>query len=100
MAPTLVTLAGTRRVVGVAVRPAVLLHLRLEQVPSAPDELVARELLQRLEGGVVPVVVLLDDLEGPAAPQDVAAHQLGVDTVGELGVAGLAEQLDGVAEGQ
>ena len=32
--------------------------------------------------------------------QDVAAHQLGVDAVGELGVAGLAELVDRFAEGQ
>src|SRR5688572_30859883 len=100
MASTLVTLSGAGRVVGIAVRPSVFLHLGLEQVPPATDELVACELLQRLERRVVAVVVHLDDLEGPATPQDVATHQLGVETVGELGVAGLAELLDRLAEGQ
>jgi len=78
----------------------VLLHLRLEEVPAATDELVARLLLEGAEGRVVAVVVLLHDLEGPPALEHVAADQLPLDPVGELTVAGVAELVDALAEGQ
>ncbi len=64
---------GRRRLVVTPTLGApVLLHARLEQVLAALHELVARGPLQLLREGVVPVVVVLDDLERPAAADDVA----------------------------
>jgi len=78
----------------------VLLHLRLEDVAPASHQLLANPVLVLAEGGVVAVLELLHDLEGPPAGEDVAPHEVGLDPVGELGVTGLAQQVDGLAEGQ
>src|SRR5690349_4663949 len=91
-------LVGRRLVAGQAVGAPVLLHLGLVEVALALDQLVAGELLELLEDGVVGVVVALDDLEGPATRQHIAAHQLAVDALGQLVVPGVAELLHGVAE--
>ena len=81
-------------------RAAVLLHLRLEEVATPLHELVARLLLEGPERGVVGVVVLLDDLEGPPALEDVATDQLVLQPVGQVVMARLPEPGDGLAEGE
>ena len=81
-------------------RTAVLLHLGLVQVPLAEHQAVARLGLQLLEQPVVPVVVLLDDLERPPALDHVAADQPRLDLARERVVAGLAQEVDGLAEGE
>ena len=85
---------------GVAAGALALLHLGLEEVPLALDQLLAGLALELAERRPVGVVVLLDELEGPPALDDVAADQLGVDPVGQLLVAGLAQLLDRLAEGE
>ena len=50
-----------------------------------------------LEGGVVAVLELLDDLERPAPGEDVAPDEVGVDPVGEVVVTGVSQHLDGLA---
>ena len=77
-----------------------LLHLGLVDVPPTLDQLVAGLLLERPERRVVALVVLLDDLEGPAALQHVAAQQVVLDLRGELVVTGVAQQVDGLAQRQ
>src|SRR6476661_4210732 len=91
---------GGRRVVGVPGGAPVLLHLGLEEVSAAPDQLLAGQPLEGLEGVVVAVVVLLDDLEAPAPVEHVPAHEVAFEAVGEVGVAGLAQLLDGLPEGE
>ena len=61
-------------------------------------QLVAGGPFVLLERRVVAVVVLLDDLERPAPGEDVAPDEVGVDAVGELAVAGIAQHLDGLAQ--
>ncbi len=63
-------------------------------------ELLARPLLDLLEGGVVGVVVLLDDLERPPALEDVAPDQALLDESGQVVVARLAQPGDGLAQGE
>jgi hypothetical protein len=62
-----------------------LLHPRLEDVPVAARELGAGPLVQRAEGRPVARVELLDELERPAVGDHVAADQLAVEVVGEVG---------------
>src|SRR6478609_3821985 len=97
---TLPSTARPRLVPRSAVRTPLLLHLRLVEVPPAAGELVPRALLELLEQRVVAVVVLLDHLEGPATLQDVAADELPLDPVSQVGVPGFAEEVYGLAERQ
>src|ERR671920_2388120 len=73
---------------------------RLVDVPVAVGQLVAGALVEGAEDRPVVRVVVLDDLEGPAVGDDVAADQVAVEVVGEPGVTGLAEELDGVLQQQ
>ncbi len=73
------------------------LHLGFEKVTSALHEFVAHLLLESAEVRPVAVVEFLDELEGPATLGDVASDDLGAETLGDLVVPGLAEQLLGVA---
>src|SRR6478609_10214592 len=100
MATTYSEIAGGRFVPGFTGTPTVFLHLRLVEVAPATDQLVARGPLQVAEVGVVAVVVLLDDLEGPPATEDVPPDELPLDALRELVVPGVAQLRDGVAEGQ
>lgn len=75
-----------------------LLQLGLVEVTAASGQFVAGLAFQLLEGCVVAVVVLLHDLEGPTALDDVAADQLAFDPVGPLVVPGLAQQPYGVVQ--
>jgi hypothetical protein len=95
-----VLLCGSRLVVSSTRAPAVLLHLRLEEVPLAAREGITYVLLTSAELGPIGVVVVLDDLERPAALDHVAADELGLEHVGMVVVAGLAQQVDRLAEGQ
>ena len=65
-------------------RPAVFLHLLLEQVALTLHEFVAGALLELLEFRVVVVVIVLDDLECPPALDDVPAQNVTVNLVCEL----------------
>src|SRR6478609_1601211 len=94
------TLEGRRLVAGQSVGTTVLLHLGLEQVPLAVDQGLPGLALERLEGRVVAVVVLLDHLEAPAAGQDVAPDELALDPVGEVDLPGVPQLFDGFAERQ
>ena len=78
----------SRGVAGAPARAALLLHLRLHQMPPPTDQLVAHRAVQVQRGAVVAVVVLLHHLEGPAAVEHVAPHELAVDEVGELADSG------------
>ena len=86
---------GVVRIAGGALS---LLHLCLEEVSLALHELVACLALEVAERRPVGVVVLLHELEGPAAVEDVATDELGVDPVRQLLMAGLAQQVDRLAE--
>ena len=86
---------GVVRVAGGALS---LLHLCLVEVSLALDELVAGLALEVAERRPVGVVVLLHELEGPAAVDDVATDELGVDPVRQLLVACLAQQVDSLTE--
>src|SRR5215212_3666283 len=83
---------------GPAVRPAPLLQLGLVQVPPAAGKRIAGIPLQLAKLRVVTVVVLLDELECPAAGDDVAADEVVGDPVGDRVVAGRPEQLHRVVE--
>jgi hypothetical protein len=73
------------------VPPAPLLELGLEHVSTGGHRLVAHRVLQAAERRVVPVVELLDELEGPPARHHVQPDQLLGDPVGEV-VATLSAQ--------
>ena len=79
---TRVCVSGVRRVVGMPVSTALLLHVRLEQVAASLDEPYPYRPLHVPEGLPVRVVVLLDHLEGPPPGEDVAADELAFDLVG------------------
>jgi hypothetical protein len=67
---------------------------------AAVHEAVAQDALVLPKTGPVAVVELLEDLEGPAAGQHVAAEQVLVDSRGELVVPGVPQQLEDVVEGE
>lgn len=88
-----------------AVSPALLLHFCLEHVPFALLQLVSDPVLVVAELGPIAVVELLDDLKRPAAVQNVAADEFGLEPVGDRAVPGgpqlvarLAEQEIGVPD--
>ncbi|CAD5912895.1 protein of unknown function [Streptomyces sp. KY70] len=87
-------------VVRVSPRAAGFLHLGLVQMVTALGEFAPDLLLDRPEHVVVRGVVLLDDLEGPVAGDDVAAEDLPLDPVGLLPVPRLTEQPYGVVEAE
>ena len=93
-------LVGAGLVMAPAVGAPVLLHLGFEEVTASADERGPGRLLTILERRVVPVVVVLDDLEGPATLDDVASHQLGVDLIGQFRVARPAQQVHGLSQGE
>ena len=84
--------------VRVAFRPLRLLHPRLEDVPVAVREFVAGTGVEVPEGAPVVRVEVLDDLERPAIADDVAPDEVAVEVVGERGVPGLPEEIDGVLQ--
>lgn len=90
--------AGVAGVAGVAAGTLAFLHLGLVEVSLALDELLTGFALEVAERRPVGVVVLLHELEGPATLDDVAADELGIDPVRQLLVAGLAQQVDRLAE--
>lgn len=73
-------------------------HLGLVEVSAPVDEFAADLAFDAPELRVVALVVFLDDLESPAAGQDVAAHQLGGQLLGEVDVPGLAQHVHGRTE--
>ncbi len=79
-------------------RAAPLLHLRLLDVAAAPHERVADGALVGAEHGHVAVVELLDDLERPAAGQDVAPEQLALERAGQLVRPARAQVLEHLVE--
>lgn len=87
-------------VVAAATGAAVFLHLGLEQVSLAVDQLVTNLLVDRLESGVIVVVVVLDDLEGPAPFNDVAAHDFELNLIGEIAMASRTQTFDGIIKSQ
>ena len=85
-------------VVGVVPGASPFLHLGLEQVAAAVDELVAHAALDGLHRAVVPLVELLHDLERPPSLDDVAPDHLGFHQLGGLRVARGTELIRRVAE--
>ena len=69
-------------------------------MPLAPYEVVAHPAFVITELGPVAVVELLDDLKRPPPVQHVAANQFGLQPVGDVAVARLAQFVAGVAEEQ
>src|SRR5690606_22352383 len=92
------SLARHGGVVGQPVRPPPLLHLGLVDVPPPLHEPVAHVLLDPAERLVVPVVVLLDDLERPPPRQHVPPDQLPLHRVRQIPVPGLPQQPHGLVE--
>lgn len=92
--------SGPSFVTGSAVRASFVLHPRFEQVSFASDEIVAHPAFVIAELGPVAVVELLDDLERPPPVQHVAANQFGLQAVGHVAVARLAQFVAGVTEEQ
>src|SRR5882757_10587316 len=80
--------SGLGLVPDAAVGSALLLHFRLEHVPLAPLELVADPALVVAELGPVAVIEFLHDLERPAAVQNVAADEFGLQPVGRSAMPG------------
>ena len=78
----------------------VLLHLRLEEVTTAVGQRVPDIAFDVFELPAVTVVVLLGDLIAPPTVHDVAANHLLLQAVGDRGVPGLPELLDGLTERQ
>src|SRR3954454_20046420 len=75
------------------------LHLGFVEVAPAAHERIAHPALVVAERGPVHVVELFDDLERPAAVEDVAADQLALDLAGQAGVLG-TQRLEHVVERQ
>jgi len=88
-----------------AVSTTALLHLGLEHVPLSVLESVSDTLFLRAKNRPVVVIELLDDLECPATGDDVATHQLVLESsrvfpvaAGPELVGGLTEQTVGVSD--
>lgn len=82
------------------VRSAVLLHFCLKQVALAVDELVSGTLFERLERGVVMIVIVLDDLECPTSLDDVPAQHVKIHLVSERIMSRLPKQLNRLTQGE
>lgn len=73
-----------------------LFHLRLEQMAPGYAKLGAGVLFDIAEHVPVPGVVVLDQLETPAAGDDVASDQGLLDVGGERGMSGRAQMATAV----
>ena len=85
---------------GAALGAAALFHLGLEHVPLPAHQLLTHGALVIPQPAPVFVVELLDDLEGPPSVQDVAAHHVGLQRLGDLMLAGVAQLVAGFTEQQ
>ena len=83
-----------------SVGAAALLHLCLEGVTDATQQLVADSALVLAEQRPVIVVELLDHLEAPPAIEHVPPHQLRLQPLRDRGVAGVAQIRGGLAQQQ
>lgn len=79
---------------------ASFLHFCFGKVSFAVDELSSCQFFCFLECCIVVVVVLLDDLESPAAFEHVPPHEVMFQFVSDAVVSGLSQQLHGLAEGE
>jgi len=67
-------------------------------VPPAGEKLVSDARLDRGEVRAIAVVVLLDDLERPPAGEHVASDQVGLQCLGDVVMAGLPKEVNGLAD--
>src|SRR5690606_741077 len=91
-------LGGCGLVAALAVGALALLHAGLVDVTAAVGERVAHLALDLAEQRPVAVVVVLDDLERPAALDDIATDQVALDPLGDVVTAGLAQHPGGLAQ--
>lgn len=88
-----------RLVPGLTRSSALALQLCLVGVSPATDQFTAAP-LEIAEDLVVGVFVLLENLERPSPRQHVAADELPFKVVGQVGMPGPAQHVDGITEGE
>ena len=76
------------------------LHLRFEDMPDALLQFVSDLSLVLAKHRPVVIVEILDDLECPTAVENIAADDLRLEPVGNLGVSGFSQLVAAVTQQQ